>query len=150
MSNIFVILLVVYAFVTVPLVTAAFVRIYRRGKQRAAEKPIGDDMERRITKRLDILLKEMVTQNTIHDFWSEQDHRDLTALLTSTRTIATALINIKDSVNDNLVKGVSKPPEYYIAQLQFARDKYAKTPSQKKVLDSIISSIIPHGTTNKA
>ncbi len=69
---------------------------------------------------------------------------DIKAILKGTHAIVGSMSEIKDVAQDLIAVDMEHTPEFYIAQLEYARDKFAKTKPQKKTINSIISIVKSH------
>lgn len=66
--------------------------------------------------------------------------KDMQATLRGTTIIAETMVDMRNS------QGMQRSPDHYIRSLEYARDKYAATISQKKAINVVISSIQRHGS----
>lgn len=77
---------------------------------------------------------------------ADVNKRDMDAMLQVTQSIAKMLLEMKDE-DARRLPGSPETVETFVHTLEYARDKYADTPAQKKVVETIISSIkTNHGT----
>lgn len=139
---IFIAVLVAYAVLTLPLMFAGLMRAYQaRPKKESGNikivdlkldmKPFVDDMQS----------EAMLTRHFLNDKF-EHLETDIKALMNVTANVGHTMLEIRDAASE--YKGAATKErglEDYVASLLYARDKYATTATQRKAMDSIISSI---------
>jgi len=77
---------------------------------------------------------------------ADVNKRDMDAMLQTTQSMARMLLEIKDA-NEKKTPDSPGTIETYVRNLEYARDKFAETPAQKKLVEAIITSIkMNHGT----
>lgn len=142
--------LIAYALFTAPFIAMGVWRAYK-GKPKA-----DDAIEATYTNR--VLFNVIDQMGKSAEAWfialrDGQSHlkRDNQAMLQATKVIAQSMIEIKGLAQDfTKAPTREKRVEDFVHSLELVRDRYTKTASQKKVVESIISNIkTSHGPKAK-
>lgn len=156
-------LLILYAVITVPVLAVFAMRVYRSvQRQRAGKqeeevnKAVGVGaviVETRVIMMDEMRKIERMLLTWIPRFDAQLDslRADSQAVIQASKAITQAMLDIKASA-ETFSKSASKQVSVsnFIHQLEYARDTFAKTPSQKKAVQHIISNVrMGYGTESK-